>query len=77
MFQTDFDANDRMDKALARTKALVNQLTYDSYYHNRRLHPNVPLSEWAKIFQDVDSLEERYQDDLYADSIEFQYKHKD
>ena len=67
----DFDAFDKFDDALTKTRQIVDEITYNSYFHNRRLSPDVPLSEWSKIFENVDQLEERYQEELYFNKKEF------
>ena len=61
------------DNALAKTKALVDAMTYEAYRHNRRLHPEHPPTYWAGTFADIDKLEERYQDDLFAERAKYDY----
>lgn len=64
-----FDAYEQFDRAADRTREIIDELTYHSYFHNRRLSPDVPLSEWSKIFGNVDQMEERYQTDLHFKNI--------
>jgi hypothetical protein len=41
--------------------ALVANVTYFSYRHNRRISPHVPPERWASVYGDVEPLEELYQ----------------
>jgi len=69
----DFEGNERMDRAMDRTREIIGEMTYTAYYHERRLNPAVPLSEWARTFPDVEQLEERYQTDLHFKQKGFNY----
>ena len=45
------------------TGTLINNLTYACYRHNRRLCPGISPDRWKRVFDDVDAMEERYQDE--------------
>lgn len=40
---------------------MLDELTYRSYRHNRRLAPDVTPEGWAKVFEHGELLEARYQ----------------
>lgn len=48
-------------KGIDSPQALLDELTYASYAHNRINSPQVTPSQWAKIYPNVDALEARYQ----------------
>ena len=74
MENINMDAYEHYDKVLAETHKIVDEMTYHAYFHNRRISPHVPLSEWTKIFCNVDQLEERYQEELYFNRKEIEFK---
>lgn len=39
---------------------IVDELTYRSYAHNRRMFPHVAPERWAVIFSNAEALEARY-----------------
>ena len=65
---------DRPDKAIARTREIVKEMTYQTYYHNRKLHPERSVASWGLIFDNVEQLEERYQDDLHFTDKQIELK---
>lgn len=40
---------------------VVDELTYRSYQHNRRIAPGVSPERWQKIFPDAERMEHRFQ----------------
>lgn len=42
-------------------QALLDELTYASYAHNRSTFPAKTPSQWAAIYPNVEALEARYQ----------------
>jgi len=69
-----FEANDRMNKVMARTRKIIEEMTYTAYYHNRKLHPERSVASWGLIFDNVEQLEERYQDDLHFTDKQIELK---
>ena len=43
---------------------LVDELTYISYAHNRKLSPEVSSERWAAIYPNAAAMERRYQEEL-------------
>lgn len=50
--------------------AIVDELTYRSYAHQRRTAPHRTPAEWARVFDHVEQLEARYQRELRDDMRE-------
>lgn len=46
---------------------VLDALIYRSYVAQRRLSPEVEPARWARIFDDVEAMEARYQEDLALD----------
>lgn len=42
-------------------EAIVDELTYRNYAHNRALAPHITPQRWARIYPRADELEARYQ----------------
>jgi len=47
---------------------LIYELSYQSYKFNRDTSPMVSLEQWGLIYQDIETLEARYQADLEAEA---------
>ena len=47
---------------------LIYELSYQSYKFNRDTSPMVSLEQWGLIYQDIETLEARYQTDLEAEA---------
>lgn len=45
------------------TSTLIDTLTYSCYRHNRNLFPGISPARWKRVFDDVDVMEARYQDE--------------
>jgi len=47
-------------------EALIDNLTYAGYRHNRDLFPRIAPERWARVFKHAAVLEKRYQDEEEA-----------
>lgn len=44
-----------------RVDEIIDELTYRSYAHNRRMFPQTTPEQWAVIFPNVPAMEARFQ----------------
>ena len=54
------------------TARIIEDLTYDSYCHQRRLAPQIAPERWRAVFVDADKLEQRYQAERKGESVMYE-----
>ena len=48
------------DKGSLTPRALMDEIIYASYKHNREIAPEIPPRAWAQILPNVPAMERRY-----------------
>lgn len=52
------------NEAVKNPQNLIDHLTYASYRHNRNISPGTTPEQWKVIFNNVDEMEKKYQQEL-------------
>lgn len=45
-------------------QAVVDELTYRNYRYNRQLRPDITPVDWARVYGETTTMEERYQEEV-------------
>ena len=56
---------------MAKVISMVDELTYASYRFNRRNSPDVSPERWARIYSNVEGMEERFQAEVIKVGVDF------